>query len=67
MVGFLRQQCYGVYVQVSSGGFGSFTALLCKKWLLPSQREMCRGVTWRYGLACVSYYSVCRIKEERRH
>ncbi len=37
-----------------------------KSVLLPSQRGMCRGGTWRYGLACVSSYSVFRIKEERR-
>ncbi len=35
-----------------------------KSVLLPSQREMCRGGTWQYGLACVSSYSVFRVKGE---
>ncbi len=38
-----------------------------KSVLLPSQREMCRGGTWQYGLVCVSSYSVFRVKGERRH
>ncbi len=53
MVGFLHLNVMCVYVKVSSGGFGSFTACYIKRWLLLSPREMCRRGTWQYGLACV--------------
>ncbi len=65
MVGFLSQQCY-VCLCSSQFGWVWFILLPCyvKSVLLPSQRKMCRGGTWQYGLACVSSYSVFRVKSE---
>ncbi len=66
-VGFLHQQCYVLMFKSVRVSLVHLLPCYVKSVAVTITKRDCKGRTSRYGLACVSSYSVLRIKGERRH